>query len=124
MRSGVSSVTPSGGAANEGLVGVFEWQVTQRVWTMACAVANEIFGPSASAGSISSACGAVIATTLASAAAVPANTTGCVRARKFMTYFAPAPATNSKDSSAHARGCPYNPGKWLDSIVKSTGSVT
>jgi hypothetical protein len=44
--------------------------------------------------------------TPARAAAVPASTTGWVRARKFMTYFAPAPATKSSPSTAHGRGFP------------------
>src|SRR5215211_4472072 len=107
MRSGVSSVTPSGGAANEGLVGEGAWQVAQRDWTIVCAVANEILGPSASAGSIASAWGAVITIMAPRALAVPTNTTGCVRARKFMMYLAPAPATNKSPRSTHARGWPY-----------------
>src|SRR6185369_12371839 len=91
MRSGVSSVMPSGGAAKPGLVGVGAWQVTQRVWMMVCAVANDILGPSASFGSISIALGAVMKMTPPSAAAVPAYTRGGVWKRKFMMYFTPAP---------------------------------
>ncbi len=107
--------------------GFAAWHETQRDCTIAFTVAKETgFGPVPleAPAAISIATGIVMNDTAPiESEERPGSTTGCVFARKFITYLSEAPKTKSTTTTTQACAWPYSDGKWFDNIVKSTGSV-
>src|SRR5689334_9338706 len=122
MRSGSSNTMPSGGDGNAAWLGGVAGQVTQRRSRIACAGANGTGVARPATADV--AAGRALSPAAAIRASAPASTARqSLEPRAFITYLAAMPATTSSETITQFRGWPQVEGKWLLSMVNTTGSV-